>query len=148
MKKRKLLYAAIVVTLALCSVSIFAYTEFNRKVKNMQDLSIDKTISAEDLIKDFSIDEKIGNSAYLNKVLLVTGKFKTMDQAAGNRFSILLGDSSSSISIRCSMDSSYQHPFEYKVGQVIKIKGAYTGFNADDLGLGADILLNKCIISQ
>lgn len=148
MKKRKLLYAAIVVALALCSVSIFAYTEFNRKVKNMQDLSIDKTISAEDLIKDFSIDEKIGNSAYLNKVLLVTGKFKTMDQAAGNRFSILLGDSSSSISIRCSMDSIYQHPFEYTAGQVIKIKGAYTGFNADDLGLGADILLNKCIISQ
>lgn len=148
MKKKKLLYAGIAVGLILCSASIFVYTEFNRKVKNMQDLSIDKTITAEALIKDFSIDEKIGNSTYLNKVLLVTGKFKTMDQSAGNRLSILLGDSSSSTSIRCSMDSSYQQPFDFKVGQVIKIKGAYTGFNADDLGLGADILLNKCIISQ
>lgn len=148
MKKKKLLYAAIALSLILCSASIFAYREFNRKVKNMQDLSIDKTISADDLIKDFATNEKIGNSTYLNKVLLVTGKFKTVEQAAGKRFSILLGDCSSSISIRCSMDSSYQHPFDYKVGQVLKIKGSYTGFNADDLGLGADILLNKCIISQ
>lgn len=148
MKKKKLLYTAIALSLILCSASIFAYTEFNRKVKNIQDLSIDKTISVDELIKDFSTNEKIGNSTYLNKVLLVTGKFKTMEQAAGNRFSIILGDSSSSISIRCSMESSYQHPFDYKVGQILQIKGAYTGFNADDLGLGADILLNKCIISQ
>lgn len=148
MKNKKLLYAAIAIGLILFSASIFAYTEFNRKVKNMQELSIDKIITGEELIKDFSIDEKIGNTTYLNKVLLVKGKFKNIDQIAGNRYSLLIGDSSSSISIRCSMDSGYHPVFNYKVGQIVKIKGAYTGFNADDLGLGADILLNKCIIIQ
>jgi plasmid maintenance system killer protein len=148
MKNKKILYISIVLGLILCSTAFFAYTEFNRKAKNMKELSTDIIISSEELINAFALNDKQGNNTYQNKVLLVKGKFKNLEQIAGNRYSLLLGDSSSNISIRCSMDSGYHPIFNYKVGQLVKIKGAYTGFNADDLGLGADILLNKCIISQ
>jgi hypothetical protein len=46
------------------------------------------------------------------------------------------------------MDSSFRAKTSYTNGQVITIKGIYTGFNADDLGIGSDIIINKSIIKQ
>jgi hypothetical protein len=126
--------------------SVYAYTEFNRKATSTEDLKSEFNTSAAEIIVEFEKDNKTSNTKYLNKTIEVTGHIKTVENQLGT--TIVLGDSIHSTSIRCSMDSSFRAKTSYTNGQVITIKGIYTGFNADDLGIGSDIIINKSIIKQ
>ena len=65
----------------------------------------------------------------------------------GNEATIILGDTSSMSSVRCSMDTTNTANIaSHKEGQLIKITGACTGFNKDEL-LGSDVILNRCVIN-
>jgi len=49
-------------------------------------------------------------------------------------------------SVRCSIDSNFtSQAAGITAGSPIIIKGICTGYNADELGLGADIILNRCV---
>ncbi|HQR94183.1 MAG TPA: hypothetical protein PLZ97_12605, partial [Sediminibacterium sp.] len=123
---------------------IYAYSEFNRKTKGTKDMDTAFSLNATSLISEFEKDFIISNSKYLNKVIEVEGTVKSVEDQTG--YTIVFGDSSSSTSIRCTMDSSFKLGFKLKAGQLCSIKGIYTGFNADDLGIGSDIIISKSII--
>jgi hypothetical protein len=99
------------------------------------------------LINEFSVADKVSNTKYLSKVVAISGDIRSIDSSNNGAFTIVLADSNSQTSIRCSMDSTEKiTTTQYTAGMHVVIKGIYTGFNADDLGLGADILFNKCIL--
>lgn len=146
MKKKQIKIVIAIAFIVIALGSVYAYTEFNRKATSTKDLKSEFNTSAAELIVDFEKDSKSSNTKYLNKTIEVTGHIKTVEDQAGT--TIVLGDSIHSTSIRCSMDSSFRAKTAYTNGQVITIKGIYTGFNADDLGIGSDIIINKSIIKQ
>lgn len=144
MKKKQIKILIAIVFIVIALGSVYAYTEFNRKATSTKDLKSDFNTSAAELIVEFEKDSKTSNTKYLNKTIELTGHIKTVEDQLG--ITIIIGDSIHSTSIRCSMDSSFSASTSFKNGQALTIKGIYTGFNADDLGIGSDIIINKSII--
>jgi len=144
MRKKKIILIGSIVVLIIFLGAIYAYTEFNRKVKDTKDRKAAFSVTATDLIKEFEKDNQASNTKYLNQVMEVKGSIKSVEDHSV--YTIVFGDSSSSTSIRCLMDSSYKPAFTLKPGQTYQIKGVYTGFNADDLGIGSDIIISKSVI--
>lgn len=146
MKRKKLITFFTILLLAIILGGWYAYKEFNRKSESASDLTAAFSLSADEMTSNFSKDSQNSNLKYLNKVVEITGNLKMLEQQSGN--TIVLSGKTDGISIRCSMDSSFNNKTTLVPGTSISIKGIYTGFNADELGLGADILINKAIILQ
>lgn len=142
-RKNRIIYLLLILICILVG-GIYAYTEFNRKPENTANLSASFKLSADEILSNFSSDSKNSNLKYLNKVLEISGKVASLENQSGN--TLVLAGKTSGISIRCSMDSSFDKQSKLNSGTTITIRGIYTGFNEDDLGLGSDILINKAII--
>jgi hypothetical protein len=130
----------------LISLGIYAYYQYNRTNKTLVKIKPDFIVTAESVIKEFSDHETDANKKYLGKILLVNGMVKRVEKDDKGYYTLLVGDSVSPSSVRCSMDSVYSKAAAaYARGMQIKIKGNCTGFNADEL-LGSDLILNRCVI--
>lgn len=141
---KRIIFFAVLVVVAVAAW--YAYKEFNRKNKNLAEVEADVTISAPALLEAFEKDSSSANKQYLGKILAVTGNIKSIEKEDNNA-TVILGDAGNMSSVRCSMDTTYAAKMaSYTKGQSITIKGAYTGFNKDDL-LGSDIILNRCVIN-
>ena len=101
------------------------------------------------MIAAFERDSASANRQYLGKILEVTGNIKSVEKNEGN---IVLGDSEgNNSSVRCSMDSSFVKDISaLNVGGTTVIKGHCTGFNPDEtgMGLGSDVILNRCVLPK
>ena len=98
------------------------------------------------MISAFEKDSAAANKRFLGKVLEVNGTVKSIDK---ENATIAIGDTSSTSSVRCSMDSAFVKSIEsLNQGSKVTIKGACTGYMPDEtgLGLGSDVVLNRCVI--
>ncbi|MBL0357439.1 MAG: hypothetical protein IPP72_11385 [Chitinophagaceae bacterium] len=148
MKKRKNL-KNILLLLATIGVvaALYGYKEFNRKNKNLHDVDAAAKVQYSEIISQFSTDEKKANAAYTGKAILVSGLVKNIDKDDKGFYTIALGDDVSMSSVRCSIDSIESAKAALvKVNSTVNIKGICTGYNADELGLGSDVILNRCVI--
>lgn len=147
MKKKRIIIGFIVV--AIIGGAWFGYSEYNRKVKDLADVSAQITMQTDELITSFEKDEKSANAQYLDKIIAVQGNVKSVEKDDRGYYSIVLGDATSMSSVRCSMDSVHAKDdiSGVKEGVAITVKGACTGFNSDEL-LGSDVILNRCVIDK
>lgn len=141
MKKKKLLIILLLILLA--GVSIYAYMEYNRKVKSLVNTAPDFEIRDTLLIAEFISTEEQSNKKYSGKVILVTGNVTSLDTSSG-QITISLGGNGNPSSVKCRLDST-QPAIITGIGSVISLKGLFIGFNKDTL-IGSDVLLNKCVI--
>jgi hypothetical protein len=144
MKKRTILLIAVVVVAA---ISAYVYIQINRKPPDLTEQKAAYTRTAGALIHAFETNEQQALDSFVNKIIEVEGIVKNTE--GGERTEIIvLGDDQSQTSIRFSMDSS--HPVQTNAvqeGMSLRVKGICTGYNPDELGLGADIVLNKSVIT-
>jgi hypothetical protein len=146
MKRKKIIFSVIAVAIA-CGVW-YGYREYTRKVKDLSKVKAHLRMHAGELISAFEKNENKSNALYLDKVIAVTGPVKLVEKNDKGYYSIILGDESSMSSIRCSMDSVHQDAVAMLAsGSVVTMKGACTGFNADEL-LGSDVILNRCVVEK
>lgn len=146
MKKKRIILSIIV--FAVIGGGWYAYREYNRKVKDLSNVKAAVQFNATELIAAFEKDETKSNALYLDKIVAVQGVVKMVEKSDIGHYSVILGEQGSMSSVRCSMDSVYQHKAAALVsGTFIKIKGACTGFNTDEL-LGSDVILNRCVIEN
>lgn len=146
MKKKKIIL--LVVAIALLSGGWYAWSEYNRKVKDLSRVTADLHLKTNDLVAQFEKDEANANALYLDKVIAVNGTIKAIEKDEANNYSLVLGDEKSMASVRCSMDIDQNKKIEKLVeGSTITVKGACTGFNADEL-LGSDVILNRSVIQE
>jgi hypothetical protein len=130
----------------ILGASWYAYHLYTGKVKSLNLVDADVTLSAASLVEAFQKDSADANKKYLGKVISLNGMVKVVEPESST---IVLGDSTSNWSIRCSMHSNYVNVVgTFKPGNVLHIKGNCTGFLPDDLGLGSDIVLNRCVIES
>jgi|ADGO01.1.fsa_nt_gi OB-fold nucleic acid binding domain. len=145
MSRKKIIIGAI--ALVIVVVAIYAWSEFTRMVRPLTDVEPDFTTDAVALIAEFEANETEADKKYHNKIIVVNGMVKSVDELE-NTFSIALGDTNNMSSVRCVLDSNLVSAAAgIRRGQVIAIKGAITGFKKDDTGLlGSDVELNRCVI--
>jgi len=130
------------------TMGLYGYREYIRKNKNLSYVKANFKIQANAFIKEFEENEKKANEKFLDKIIAVSGAIRDVIKDDKGYYSIVLGDDENMSTVRCSMNSIDQDEVELlKKGNKIMIKGACTGFNADDL-LGSDIILNRCVIQK
>ena len=130
------------------TMGLYGYREYTRKNRNLSYVKANFKIQANALIKEFEENEKRANEKFLDKIIAVSGAIRDVIKDDKGFYSIVLGGDENMSTVRCSMNSIDQDEVGLlKKGNIIMIKGACTGFNADDL-LGSDIILNRCVIQK
>jgi Tfp pilus assembly protein PilO len=92
------------------------------------------------------------DTASLNKLkdqlILINGPIKNIKRE-NNDVTIELGDSNTLSSMICQMDQRHlAETNELEAGQLIRIKGKFTGYTLDELGLGNTLEMNFCSIEK
>ena len=147
-KKKIYLGIAAAVLVGVLGVSWYGYKEYTRRNKDLSETKADLQISAADLIKTFEANEQQANAKYLDKIIAVTGNVKEVIKDEKGYYTVVLGEEGSMSSVRCSMDSIHQtEAGKLVAGKQVIVKGACTGFNADEL-LGSDVILNRSVIDK
>ncbi len=149
MKRKSTKYFLLALLVIGGAIGIYGYKEYNRTAKDIETITPSFIISSEALINDFTNNDSIANAKYLGKTVAVNGKLKAIDKDENGFFTIVLGDTTSSTSVRCSMDSAHNNEaINLKEGTPINVKGICTGYNKDEMGLGSDIILNHSCINK
>jgi len=144
MKKKRVFFS--IIFIAIVGGAWFGYGEYQRKVKDLANVTAQVTMQANELINSFEKNEAAANAEYLDKIIAVKGKVKAVEKNDRGYFTLVLGEGGSMSSVRCSMDSVHVKDIAgVKVGNDITVKGACTGFNTDEL-IGSDVILNRCVI--
>lgn len=149
MKKKKIIrYVLLSLIVVVAAVALYIYKEYNRTHKDTTKLKADYTVSAASFVQEFEKNERESNEKYWDKVVKVEGMVKDLSKDDRGFLSVILGDTSSMSSVRCSVDSSHTNEAAFlKKGDKVTIKGICTGFNADEL-LGSDVILVRSVIDQ
>jgi len=148
MKKKKNLRNVLLVVLILgIGAAVYGYKEFNRKSESIANKTADFKVKPLDIISAFTADEKAATLKYGGKIIQVAGLVKKVDKDEQGNYTIVIGDNSSLSSVRCSIDSLFSKDVTaLQLNAPAFLKGICTGFNADEMGLGSDVILNKCVI--
>ena len=147
-KKRKFFWIVILMIIADISFSVWiGFKEYYRTNKDFTNVKADIKISAAELIHEFETSDSIGNIKFSGRIIETTGNIKEINKDESGFYTIVLGDTTSMSSVRCSMDSVHQKDAAMlNIGSSVIIRGACTGFNKDEMGLGSDVILNRCVI--
>jgi hypothetical protein len=105
---------------------IFIYSSQNhRQVQSETGI----VITADSLTAKYQADEKLANSLYLNKAVVVTGNLLSIDKNQEGKTTLVLGRADSFSNVSVTMISTA--PITQKVGESITIKGLCTGALSD-----------------
>lgn len=121
--------------------------EYNRTNKDIADVKADIKISATNLIHEYETNDSLANQKYLGKIIEVDGAVKKLDNDGSGGYVVVLGDTASLSSVRCVMDSTHNRDAStLKTGSSAILRGHCSGFNKDDMGLGSDVILDRCAL--
>jgi hypothetical protein len=151
MKKRKIILPSLLILILIAGIAFAGYKYYNKPVKNLSGSRADLKITSAALVNKFETDEAAANKEFLGKkldfIMTVSGPVKEIIKDERGAYTVVLGDSTNRSSVRCSIDSMQnQQAASLNTGSSISIKGAITGFMKDDLGIGSDVVLNRCVI--
>lgn len=129
--------------------TVYGYHEYTRRRQDTREALPAFVLKAPSWLNEFATDANAAGRKYAGRELFVEveGKVKSMVSGDHNHTVILLGDTSGNAAVRCLMDSVDQSEIEHiRPGQTITVKGQFTGYKADELGIGADIEMNFCVL--
>ena len=86
-------------------------------------------ITSDSLVAKYQADEKLANSLYLNKAVVVTGILLSIDKNQEGKTTLVLGHTDSFSNVSVTMISTA--PITQKVGESITIKGLCNGSLSD-----------------
>ena len=145
--ERRIPYVVLAALLLAAAPAGYAYREFHRTKPAGAELKEERTVTAAALITEFAEDEPSATQAHAGHVLAVDGLLKTTDSSDSARPVIVLTDGGSTTLLRFQLDSSFRADLQGLVpGTPLRMKGVCTGFQPDDMGLGADILFDRSVI--
>jgi uncharacterized protein YyaL (SSP411 family) len=145
MSRKKIIWSIVLV--AAAGAGLYAYKEYNRTNKDLRYTKPDFIVLATGLISEYEANDSLANRKYNGKVVEISGPVKKIEKDEEGYYTIVLGDSSSLSSVRCSMDTSHQADAAVLMaGSSAIVRGSCTGFNKDEMGLGSDVILNRCAV--
>ncbi|WP_417885206.1 OB-fold protein [Zunongwangia sp.] len=140
-KRKKIGYSiAIILGILLLLVVTIGIQMFNKPHRNVILEKPNISISAKELIDDFTNNEDQANTNYLDKLIAVEGILQKIDSSNGVQI-LSVGYPDSSASVTCNLNpSSNKASLQLKIGQKIKIKGICTGFLLDVVLIDSSII--------
>jgi hypothetical protein len=140
MKRRKLIILA---GALLCLIAAgTGYFLYNKPRTAAAEAATDKYVTALKLYEEFTRNEQLANSSYVNKVLEIRGTVTDV-QTTGTSVSVLLaGQTEGMGGVNCSIAPGEDNPLP-QVGQSVLIKGLCTGLLMDVSVVDATIINNK-----
>jgi len=129
---KKVLLAGIIIALI---AGYIGYSQYNKTKDATEDLKVDVTLSAADLVSNYAMDEAQADKDYLGKVLQVEGEILEIETG---EFTVvtLKGDDIANVRAQLTPETNID---EYKDLKKITIKGKCSG-------VLLDVTLNDCII--
>ena len=126
--KNKIFIAIIFIAVIAFSIYyyVFVYSSQHRRQVQSETGII---ITADSLVAKYQADEKLANSLFLNKAVVVTGQIISIDKNQEGKITLVLGHTDSFSNVSITMNSSA--PITQKVGETITIKGLCTGALSD-----------------
>lgn len=137
----------IIVLVIIAFGAWYGWKEYHRKNADLEEAKATVSVDAASLISAFEKDSATANKKYIDQVIAVKGKIKSIN-ADGNPVVLALGEDGQMSSVQCSMDST--HASDYKsvqVGAMATLKGICTGALTQEL-FGTDVQLNRCVIQK
>ena len=117
----------IIILIALIGGSYGLY-EYNRGPRDLSSEKADITMDASVLLTAFESDENAANTAYLDKVVKVSGT--VLDLSAEGTPSVILDAGNPMSTVICELADSESNK-ELKIGDKVSIKGQCTGYLMD-----------------
>jgi hypothetical protein len=136
MKTKKI---GIAVLILLLIAAFVAYNTYNKPHVNVGETSSDITITAAEILNDFTSDETSANAIYLEKIIEVTGVISDIKvERKKGIITLKTNDDFGSVLGHLS-DEATNNISTLKIGQTITLKGICTGYLMD-------VILVKCEI--
>jgi tRNA_anti-like len=146
-KKRIIAYSIAVVVLMGLAGAYYGYREFNRTNKSLTEISPAFVLHDADLAKLFESNEDSALHLFAGKVLQVDGLVRKVESGDNGPTVVVLGEADAAASLRVEMDSLLAPAaLLLEIGKQATLRAVCTGYSGDDLGLGADILMNRGVI--
>ena len=118
-------------------IAFILYKIYNKPHVNVINSVEDVSVSTKKIIEDFSSDEALANSIYLDKIIVVKGELSEIKSVSKKTVLILTSkDSFGTVQAELSNDAA-QKIKNYTIGKSIVIKGICTGYLMD-------VILIKC----
>jgi hypothetical protein len=137
----------LIILLAVGIGGWYAYREYTRTNKDLADVKADWQTSSAKLISEYEANDSIANKKFLGKIVEVNGSVNEVIKDDNGYYTVVFGESGTMSSVRCSIDTTHQKDItSLTMGSSATVRGACTGFNKDDMGLGSDVILNRCVI--
>jgi energy-coupling factor transporter transmembrane protein EcfT len=144
-KKKKIIWLFIVLTAG--AGVWYAVTLYNEKSPDYIHVNPDIKISTIAFIHEYETNDSAANIKYLDKVIETEGTIKKIEKDEKGFYTVVLGDTADLSSVRCSMDTLHNEDAAHlTAGSSATVRGKCTGFNKDEMGLGSDVILNRCAI--
>jgi len=144
-KKKKIISLFIILT-AGAGIG-YAVNLYNEKSPDYSHVNPDIKISAVSFIHEYETNDSAANLKYLDRVVETEGTIKKIEKDEKGYYTVVLGDTANLSSVRCSMDTLHNEDAAHlKAGSSATVRGKCTGFNKDEMGLGSDVILNRCAI--
>lgn len=115
--------------------AFIVYKTYNKPHVNVEEASVDISITADKILNDFSSDESSANLKYLDKIIEVKGVVSEINTEKGI-ITIETNDDFGSVLCHLSEEASRKIG-GLQQGQIIVVKGICTGFLMD-------VILVKC----
>jgi hypothetical protein len=136
---RKILVITVVV-LVLGALSIGSWYIFNKPHRSLDQVET-ITISADSLLSAYLQDEKVANTLYLDKALVINGEIADLTVNQSGQTVILLKTKDPMAAVVCTLQVKPEAPL--KKGMPIKVKGFCSGFMADVVLRDCHIILEN-----
>jgi len=133
---RKIIIAVLLLGLVGAGVAIYMW---NKKEAKTEDVKSDAIITAAALSKEYSADEKIADTKYLNKNIEVSGTISEVDKNQDGGIMLVLQSDDPTTGVQCAMRDS---GIVASKGQVVTIKGFCSGNSI------TGVSLTRCAIKK
>jgi flagellar basal body-associated protein FliL len=142
MKKIYKILIYLVIFGLVCGFGVYMYV-FHKPHRNVGNEKPAFTLTASELIKEFSEKEDVTYKLYGDKALQVTGKIADITKK-GNEITVILEDKTSGVS--CSFEAEYYQNNTaainaLKIGDPLTVKGKCDGY---DMIMG--VVLTRCVL--
>lgn len=135
---KKLLILSLIIL--ICGIAAYLFV-FHKPHKNTFNLKAEYSITANELLSEFKIDENIANSKYLGRIIQLEGEIVAVKSISGS-YEISFIDEL--FGVTCMVDSVYAIQQtkileQLKVGDNITVKGQCNGYLTD-------VKLDRCVV--
>ncbi len=138
MQKRR--NAFLVALLLVIAIVIRIVLFINKPHQSTENINATKYLQAKKLYNDYAVNEASADSAYLDKIIAVTGKLKTKLVQNNNFFLLLQADEQGNINCQMMMsDTALLN--RLPINEPVVIKGKCTGYLMD-------VNMVDCVLSK